>query len=72
MSITLKYTLDNLYITAEDNGIGFDLETVQKGSGLINMQSRADLTDSDFNLTSIPNEGTKLSLNYPIALRALS
>ena len=72
LTITLKYTLDNLYVIAEDNGVGFDADTVEKGSGLINMQSRADLTDSDFSLISRPNEGTKLTLNYPIALRALS
>jgi signal transduction histidine kinase len=72
LTVTLRYTLDNLYIEAEDNGIGFDFYTVEKGSGLINMQSRADLTDSDFSLTSKSNEGTKLTLNYPITLRALS
>ena len=72
LTIALKYTLDNLYVIAEDNGIGFDADTVEKGSGLINMQSRADLTDSDFSLISKPNEGTKLTLNYPITLRALS
>jgi signal transduction histidine kinase len=72
LTISLQYTSDNLYVLAEDNGVGFDAETVEKGSGLINMQSRADLTDSDFSLISKPKEGTKLTLNYPITLRALS
>jgi signal transduction histidine kinase len=72
LTITLQYTSDNLYVLAEDNGVGFDAEKVEKGSGLINMQSRADLTDSDFSLISKPQEGTKLTLNYPITLRALS
>jgi len=72
LTITLNYFSDHLDILAEDNGIGFDVDRVEKGSGLINMQSRAALTKTEFNLTSIPNEGTKLALNYPIALRALS
>jgi signal transduction histidine kinase len=72
LTITLKYTTDNLLIIAEDNGVGFDKDNIDKGSGLINMESRARLIETEFSLTSIPNEGTKLTLNYPIALRALS
>ena len=72
LTITLKYTTDNLLIIAEDNGVGFDKDNIDKGSGLINMESRARLIETEFSLTSIPNEGTKLTLNYPIAKRALS
>jgi signal transduction histidine kinase len=72
LTIILKYTTDNLLIIAEDNGVGFDKDKIDKGSGLINMESRARLIETEFSLTSIPNKGTKLTLNYPIALRALS
>ena len=37
-----------------------------------NMESRAGLIETKFSLISTPNEGTKLTLNYPIKLRALS
>lgn len=72
LSITLKYSNDNLLIIAEDNGVGFEKENISRGSGLINMESRAKLTDSKFSLISAPNEGTKLTLNYPIASRAIN
>ncbi len=72
LTITLNYTTNNLQVVAEDNGVGFNIETIKKGSGLINMKSRATLTNTKFNLISSPNKGTKLTLNYPIALRALS
>lgn len=72
LTIALNYKKDNLQITAEENGIGFNLENVKKGSGLINMESRAKLTNTEFKLISTPNQGTKLLLNHPIALRALS
>jgi hypothetical protein len=72
LTITLNYDKDNLKIIAEDNGVGFDVENIQKGSGLINMESRAKLTNTEFHLISVPNQGTKLSLNYPITLRAIN
>lgn len=41
LNITLNYQPKNLIITATDDGKGFDIDTVEKGSGLINMKSRA-------------------------------
>lgn len=66
ISIHLDYTGDYLVIKVFDNGKGFDVETVQKGSGLINMESRARLIDTDFQLTSEINKGTFLILKYPL------
>ncbi|MDO7172592.1 sensor histidine kinase [Mariniflexile sp. AS56] len=65
IDITLNYQPNNLKITAKDDGIGFIMEEIEKGSGLINMKSRATLIKADLELTSKPNEGVKLSLNYP-------
>jgi len=72
LKITLAYSRDNLLITAYDNGIGFDKDKVDKGSGLINMESRARLIESEFSIISKPNNGTNLTLKYPITLRAFS
>jgi len=71
IKISLDYKPDDLYIVAEDDGLGFDIDTVIKGSGLINMESRAALTQTAFSLVSKPGEGTKLSLHYPLTIRAL-
>lgn len=65
LSITLNYHQDNLIITMRDDGKGFDMDNLEKGSGLINMKSRATLINANLNLTSQPNEGVTLILDYP-------
>jgi signal transduction histidine kinase len=64
LSITLNYQENNLNITMKDDGKGFDINSVEKGSGLINMKSRATLINAKLDLTSKPNEGVTLTLNY--------
>jgi len=66
LKVILDYQPNTLIITASDDGKGFDMNTIEKGSGLINMQSRAALIKATLNLFSKPNEGVKLTLNYPI------
>src|SRR5690606_5944216 len=64
LSITLNYQQNNLIITMKDDGKGFNIESVEKGSGLLNMKSRAALIQAKLDLTSKPNEGVTLVLNY--------
>jgi signal transduction histidine kinase len=66
LKVELQYNVNSLRIIASDDGIGFDVETAEKGSGLINMKSRAQLINADFNLNSKPNQGVTLQLNYPL------
>ncbi|WP_236002785.1 sensor histidine kinase [Luteirhabdus pelagi] len=65
LSIHLKFTPQNLEIMAADNGVGFDTSKISLNSGMETMQSRAQLLNASYSLTSIPNQGTKLSLTYP-------
>ncbi|MGR7814526.1 sensor histidine kinase [Lacinutrix undariae] len=65
LKIILKYQPQQLIIEAVDDGIGFDVETAEKGSGLINMKSRAELIKAEFNLQSQPQKGVVLQLTYP-------
>jgi len=67
LKIILDYQPSILIIKATDDGKGFDINTIEKGSGLINMKSRADLINATLNLHSKPNEGVKLTINYPIS-----
>ena len=64
LKVILDYQPNTLIITASDDGKGFDMDTVKKGSGLINMQSRAALINATLDLFSKPNEGVTLTLNY--------
>ena len=49
-----------------DNGEGFDMATVKKGNGLINMQKRADETGAILSVNSASGKGTIVSLQYKI------
>ena len=64
ITVLLYYQTDTLRIEASDDGKGFELATDKKGSGLITMKSRAELINSTFDLTSKPNEGVRLTLEY--------
>ena len=66
ISITLDYKPKNIVITATDDGKGFDSSTIEKGSGLINMKSRATLINASLDLKSKPNEGVQLVLKYTL------
>ncbi|MDT0558772.1 sensor histidine kinase [Ichthyenterobacterium sp. W332] len=65
ISISLNYNKDSLNIEVLDNGKGFNFESIEIGSGLINMKSRAELIGAEIDIRSKLNEGTSLSLNYP-------
>ncbi|MFC4722044.1 sensor histidine kinase [Geojedonia litorea] len=66
LKVELDYQQDKLLIQASDDGLGFNIETAQKGSGLLNMQSRAELIQAQLELKSRPNEGVRLTLTYPL------
>jgi len=65
IKVVLDYQTDQLVITASDDGNGFDIASAEKGSGLINMQSRAELIGATFNLDSQIDKCVTLTLNYP-------
>lgn len=64
LTVSLKYQCSQLMIEAKDDGVGFDQTEVTKGSGLINMQSRATLVGAEYAIVSVPEKGVKLSLTY--------
>ena len=66
LDVNLTYTPQNLVIIAQDYGVGFEEKTIQKGSGLLNMKSRAKLIDTEFKLKSEKDKGVSLTLTYPL------
>lgn len=65
LNVMLHYQNDAITVEVKDNGNGFDLTNAKKGSGLINMEKRAELINATFNLKSKPNDGTVLKITYP-------
>ena len=64
IKVILDYQANQLVITASDDGNGFDMASVKKGSGLINMISRAELIGAIFKIESQLKEGVNVTLTY--------
>lgn len=65
LRVLLDYEVNELKIKIEDDGVGFDIKSARLGSGMTNMQKRAELLNTEFNLKSEPDNGTVLTLSYP-------
>ncbi|WP_256935112.1 sensor histidine kinase [Olleya sp. HaHaR_3_96] len=66
LNVTLHYLKEQLLVEAKDDGIGFDMTTIEEGCGLLNMKSRAELINMSYKLSSTIGEGVKLELAYPL------
>ena len=61
VNVQLKSYDDVILLTIEDNGVGFDMETVRKkgtGFGLKSMQNRIDAISGHLEVDSAPGRGT--------------
>ena len=63
--ITLTFDDKNIYLIIEDDGTGFQKETISHNGGLRNMQHRAEAIKGNFIITSPLNQGTKIELIIP-------
>ena len=60
--ITVKKIENSLSLEIHDDGVGFDIETVRKGNGLLNMQNRIESIGGIFTLHSESGKGTSVSI----------
>lgn len=65
LKVVLEYQEQYLYLKAEDDGIGFDLTEIEQGSGMTNINKRAELINAEIQLNSEQGHGTNLYLKYP-------
>jgi signal transduction histidine kinase len=71
IKVTLSERSQQIYLSIEDDGIGFDpaqlpIDTQNRHLGLISMNERTELIGGTFHLYSAPGEGTKLEVFVPI------
>ena len=64
--ISVKLVNDQIKITIEDDGQGFDITARRKGIGFKNIQSRAELLNGRMNVKSKPGKGCLLEVNFPV------
>ncbi|MEP6675583.1 MAG: sensor histidine kinase [Ferruginibacter sp.] len=65
IKMTVHESVLDLYIS--DNGKGFDMETVQKGNGLQNIQYRVKQCGGSLEITAADGNGTAIHCSFPIA-----
>ena len=69
LDIEFKREQDRLILTTQDNGAGFDYETMKlnnAGLGLRSMLNRAEVMEGDMYVESGPGKGTKYIIEIPI------
>ncbi len=66
LEVNAIYKTKHLIIKIQDFGVGFDIKTIRKGSGIINMKSRAKLINTTIKLKSEKDKGVCLTLTYPL------
>jgi signal transduction histidine kinase len=67
IEIELNKLDDNLILTIEDNGVGFNVKEKKNGLGLINIQRRVDYLNGKIEISSILKKGTFILISFPIS-----
>ena len=62
ISIHLKKESGKIFISIKDNGIGFDIKTVDLGNGLSNMEKRINEIDGKMKINSKIEKGTEINI----------
>ena len=65
INVLFDYNEDRLLIDVTDDGVGFNSSQIEKGSGMFNMQSRAEMINAKLEFNSTVNSGTNVTLIYP-------
>ncbi len=66
VNLSLRKEDDQILLTIEDNGQGFDPETVRRGLGLSTMQERSELSGGTWNIESVKGAGTNIRCTWPL------
>jgi signal transduction histidine kinase len=65
IAVKVSQNTSHIVVNIDDNGTGFDQETVQLGNGLQNIKKRAQELNGDVKIVAIPGKGTSVSLQVP-------
>lgn len=66
LNIHVKEEGSVLNVLVKDNGVGFDVEGVQRGNGLANMQARIDEIEGNLQIQSSQGKGTEVAVSLKL------
>lgn len=64
VAVTLTEIDNKLVLTIEDDGVGFNIETVKEGNGFTSIRARSKAINGVLEFHSTPNKGTSLKLTF--------
>jgi signal transduction histidine kinase len=67
VDVTLTAQDAALEVTVRDDGVGFDVEQLRAGLGLMGMRERAELVGGSLDIESVPGSGTTVRARFPLA-----
>lgn len=72
--VSLALERQTLTVTVEDNGVGFDAQSMSKSLsvGLLGMEERAKLVGGALGIRSHPGGGTRIELRVPVTVESAS
>lgn len=65
ITITINFTSDELMITYKDDGVGFNFNSIKKGNGLLNVQSRIQILEGTIKFDS-GSQGVMYYMEVPL------
>jgi len=65
VSIKINVRKSEIHLTIEDDGVGFDLQSIKKGAGLKNIQNRIYLINGTYSIETAPGKGCKIIIKFP-------
>lgn len=66
--VVVRFRDDELIVSVDDNGRGFNTTTTPPGHGLTGMRERASLLGGRLEVVSAPGDGTSVQLHLPAAM----
>ncbi len=66
-TIDIHFQDKQLCVLINDDGIGFDMNTIRNGNGLVHMKRRCEEYKGSFRIHSVPGKGTEIDCHIPIA-----
>ncbi len=67
ISISTNFTSSSLKIHYDDNGVGFNVNSIAKGNGLLNIQSRVQILEGTIKFES-SNSGVSYQIDVPLKI----
>ena len=62
--LSLRKMKDRIELSIEDNGVGFDQESIKQGLGLTSMRERTELSGGTFEIESTIGKGTVIRVSW--------